>query len=478
MLSSAIGSAAVLLVIFFDRRYDLHLDTILSTDLPIVLILIFSIMLVIIPGQILNSLLQKTGTIRHICTYFESFQLSRVKMASLIVLGIAPMLESITGFGVSLFFTVPILIQLFSIRKALLLSLLSINIMPWGTLALSTLVGAQVSAIDFQQLAKMTSLTSSAVFPCIAVLVFVLCHTKDSKFYSVLPYPLLLGFVMSGCLVFYNQYITAELAGVYSGLTTTIVGLLVGFARAGWRALSKLKQQRPPLKLFAQYLKLFAPYLILITLISLSQITLVHQTLKNLWVIQNGNVKLSVFTNPGIFIALTVLLLYLFFKNNRLHTRFVYDGVKRSVYPILGIMMFIVFSQLYRTSGIFTDMAVQLTHLKLSELTFASTLIGMFSGYLTGSNIGGNILLMPLQSEIGNYFNLETAFAALQNSSSGHSVFMSLPIILLTLSIAGTSEQVQRHGDVYAHQPWLVQRALLCAPLIYAALVIPFYLLT
>jgi len=66
------------------------------------------------------------------------------------------------------------------------------------------------------------------------------------------------------------------------------------------------------------------------------------------------------------------------------------------------------------------------------------------------------------------------AFAAAQNSAAGHAVFMSLPIILLALSIAAPADAGAAAKDA---QTWLIRRALLCAPLIYAALVIPFFLL-
>ncbi len=467
IVSSIIGSFTVLVIILIDSRYNIAADSIISTDLPIVFILTLSVALVIVPGQILNVLLQASGTIKEIGTRIESIPLSRVKMASILILGVAPMLESLTGFGVSLFFTVPVLVQLFSLRKALLLSLLSMNIMPWGTLALATLIGAQISSTSFQQLAVVTSLTSFAVFPVIGCLIFFICRDNESKSISSLLYPLLLGLVLSCSLVFYNAYTTAELAGVYAGLTTATLGLLAELLRDGRDLLSRFIHARPSL------LVLFAPYLTLITLIGLSRITVVYDALQNLFSIANGNVKLFVFTSPGIFIFLTVILVCAFSKRYRNHSRVFHNGIKRALYPVTGIMLFVVFAQLHRASGIFQDLASRIVALNLSEITFISPLLGMLSGYTTGSNVGGNALFMSLQNETGSYFAKELVFAALQNSSSGHAVFMSLPIILLTLSIAGMDNK----DDVYAQQPWLIRRALLCAPLIYAALVVPFYLL-
>ena len=473
ILSSLIGSLAVLAVIFYDDRYTLNLASVLSRDLPIVLILTFSVALVIIPGQILNSLLQASGTIKEIGARIETVKLSPVKMASVIVLGIAPMLESMTGFGVSLFFTVPVLVQLFSFRRALLLSLLSMNIMPWGTLALATLIGAQISEIPFGELAVMTSLTSFAVFPTVGFLIFVICRESESQSqpwaWGGLLCPLLSGIVLSCSLVFYNTFTTAELAGVYAGLTTALVILLVEALRGGTNLLSGFIHARPSL------LRLFAPYLLLIFLIGLSRITAVYETLQDFFSLENGSVQLFVFTSPGIFIFLTVLLICVFSEKYRRHSRVFYHGLQRSVYPVAGIMLFVVFAQLHRASSIFKDIAARIINLELSEIIFISPLLGMLSGYTTGSNVGGNALFMSLQSETGDYFSQKLIFAALQNSSAGHAVFMSLPIILLALSIAGTNND---SGDnVHSHQAWLVRRALLYAPFIYAALVVPFYLL-
>ena len=465
IVASVIGSTAVLTVIFYDERYALSVSELIARDLPVVLILTLSVALVIIPGQILNALLQSSGTIKAIGARVETIPLSPVKMASVIVLGVAPMLESMTGFGVSLFFTVPVLVQLFSLRKALILSLLSMNIMPWGTLALATSVGSQIAGVSFDALAVTSSLTSFAVFPAIGFLVFIICKEPKTKLFSGLLCPLLSGIVLSCCLVFYNAQTTAELAGVYAGLTTAALILLFERLRVGKDLLSAFMESR------ATLIKLFAPYLLLIALIGLSRINFIYESLQDLLNLQSGGVKLFVFTSPGICIFIAVLLLFAFGKNYRRHTHIFRDGLQRAIYPVSGIMLFVLFAQLHRASGIFQDIAARIIHLPLSEIVFIAPLLGMLSGYTTGSNVGGNALFMALQGETGGYFDQQLVFAALQNSSAGHAVFMSLPIILLTLSIAKTGDR----DATRAQQTWLVRRTLMYAPIIYAALLLPFY---
>ncbi|MDD9807168.1 MAG: L-lactate permease [Gammaproteobacteria bacterium] len=466
------GGAAVLAVVFHDARFALDTGALLSADLPVVLILTLSVALVVVPGQMLNALLQASGVIAAIGARIETIPLSRMKMASMIVLGVAPALESMTGFGVSLFFTVPVLVQLFSMNKALLLSLLSMNIMPWGTLALATQVGAQLSGTPFSQLAFTTSLTSFAVFPVIGLLIFAVCREPGDQ-WRVLAWPLLAGLLLSCCLVFYNTHAAAELAGVYAGLTTAALMLLAEFLRRGPGLLSAFLSARPAL------LRLFAPYLTLIALIGLSRVAPVHDALQNLPGFQSGNVKLFVFASPGVFIFLTILLMCACSGTWRNHSGALRDGIRRAVYPVTATMLFLVFAQLHRASGIFEDLASRMVALSVQEMTFIAPLLGMLSGYATGSNIGGNALFMALQSDTGRHFEHAVAFAALQNSSAGHAVFLSLPVVLLALSIAAGSGRGDGRGgsgdDVRARQAWLIRRALLCAPLIYGALVVGFW---
>ena len=467
IISSIVGILSVLLITYFyNADYQIDLEILISSDLPMVLILTLSVALVIFPGQIMNSLLKQTGIIDQIGKFITSIEISRLKLATIIILGIAPALESLTGFGVSLFFTVPVLLHLFSLRKALILSLLSMNIMPWGTLALSTLIGAQITDLPFTQLSYHTSLTSFFVFPMIGCLIYLICK-KDGiwQFYQLL-YPLAAGFLLSFLLVFYNIYATAELSGVYAGISLVIVGLMIELVIFNKQVFSNLAYSKKAILL------LFSPYIILIILIAFSRIEIINHYLRNIFIIKNGAISFSSFTSPGIFIFITIICLYIFSKKFRINNDFLLDGIKRAVYPVFGIFMFISFAQIQRASGILKSLADNMSDLSLSQNIFTAPLIGMISGYTTGSNLGGNVLFIQLQSEIGGYFDKSLLFAAIQNSSAGHAIFMSVPIILLAFSIAQIDD-----GNQSSHQNWLIRQALLYAPFIYLALVVAFYLM-
>ena len=49
--------------------------------------------------------------------------------------------------------------------------------------------------------------------------------------------------------------------------------------------------------------------------------------------------------------------------------------------------------------------------------------------------------MMTMQSSLTDEKTLQLWFSAIQNSTAGHSVFASMPIILLVLAIAGPGEK-------------------------------------
>ena len=316
IVSSIAGILTVLLITYFNSTdYQIDLDTVIARDLPVILILTLSTALVIFPGQIMNSLLKQVGIIGDIGKSIGAIQISKLKLATIIVLGIAPTLESLTGFGVSLFFTVPVLMQLFSLKKALVLSLLSMNIMPWGTLALSTLIGSQITELSFAELSYQTSLTSFLVFPVIGCLIYFICKKNNSPQFSQLSYSVAAGFLLSSFLVFYNVNAAPELAGVYSGISVAVTGFMIEFM-FNRKVFSNVLYSKKTIFF------LFSPYIILILLIAFSRIEFINYYLRNFFVVKSEDINFSILTSPGVFIFLTIICLYAFSKKFRTNNTF------------------------------------------------------------------------------------------------------------------------------------------------------------
>jgi len=108
-------------------------------------------------------------------------------------------------------------------------------------------------------------------------------------------------------------------------------------------------------------------------------------------------------------------------------------GAKASV----NLAAFVVLAQVMLQSGMIATFASTLSSVGDGALTFLPPILGMISGFIAGSNLGGNALTMSLQSETGKQAGLLLNFAAAQNAGAGLAVFTSVPIIVLIQTIAG-----------------------------------------
>src|SRR5437763_9324270 len=121
--------------------------------------------MVILPGLYLNELLARRAVHDRLADWVARLPMPTTDKVALVVVGFAPALEALTGFGVSLLLTIPVLLALSPRPTALRQSMLSLNIMPWGTLGLATLVGATLAGQPLHALGQMSSLVSMAIFP-------------------------------------------------------------------------------------------------------------------------------------------------------------------------------------------------------------------------------------------------------------------------------------------------------------------------
>lgn len=127
-------------------------------------VLFASTAFVIVPGLAFVIFIERLGVNLALSQWVRSLGLRRGDQVAFIVLGLAPLLEAMTGFGVSLIATVPLLLSLFERRVALRIALAGMAIMPWGTLGLATVIGASLAHLDAAALASTSALTSAPVF--------------------------------------------------------------------------------------------------------------------------------------------------------------------------------------------------------------------------------------------------------------------------------------------------------------------------
>lgn len=398
-------------------------------------VLFASTAFVIVPGLAFVIFIERMGVNLAFSQWVRSLGLGRGDQVVFIVLGLAPLLEAMTGFGVSLIATVPLLLSLFDRRVALRIALAGMAIMPWGTLGLASVIGASLAQLDAAALAATSALTSAPVFLALGAMALYLAEVRTLREWMVLGAGWL---VFVGVLYSSSRGLGPEVAGVAAGLVSAAVVLASGLWRLHNHGGTRGARQWP---------RQAWPYLVLITSIVALKALWAITGWQNLWVVQGAQVTWKPLASPGV--ALILVLVGLGFHPRSApslpvpRTRIGTALLARAKRPLLTIFFFLAMSQLMVKAGFLAGLMQLLTGLAPSTASLLVALLGGLSGYMTGSNVGGNAIFMPAIAMLPEHGRL--LLAAVQNSAAGHAALGSLSIVMLILGLArtSTSEEVE-----------------------------------
>lgn len=382
---------------------------------------------VIVPGLVFVILIEGLGINQVLSQSLQSLALPRPHQVLLVVLGLGPMLESLTGFGVSMVATIPLLLALFERQVALRLAILGMGIMPWGTLGLATVVGAPLAGLPAERLATDTVFTSAPVFLAIATLSLWWTKARDARAWLALALCCLLFLAVLAAL---SRFTGPEMAGVGAGLAVMVVLLAPSWA------------QRPGSG--GAGLRAAMPYLVLIGCVLLLKGGVLLTQADGLWQVAGHAVVWKPLTSPGL--ALAAASMGIAWRHPGLlrppagRPALGQALRARATRPLLTIAGFLALSQIMVKGGFLDALTQALSALSLAAAGPVVAALGALSGYLTGSTLGGNAIFMPAIGLLP-----ETArplLAALQNSGAGHAAMGSIPIAMVALGLArGTREE-------------------------------------
>lgn len=410
--SAGVSLAIALIIVFFQE--GVMRAGLLGQLAPQVAVLLVTVASVIIPGLIFVRRAGASGATDSLRTWIASWQLDQDVKISVIVIGVATAIESMTGFGVSMVVTVPVLLGMLERRRALLVSLLGMNIMPWGTLGLATIVGASIAGTTPWALGYHTAIASLLVFPLSAALaVFVAGHRRPVSILRAAG----VGGLFSACLISTNYVFGPTVAGIFSGLIVVCIILLTVRTRG----------QNLPLPS-----REIMPYAALLLLVVLERVSWVLFPSLHDVGIQAGRFSWKLFESPGIPLFVATITTGLA-KND------VWLSLRKAIKPLLSVTMLLALSQTMVLSGQMDIIAQALKSLSNYGGTLIFAPFSALSGYISGSNVGANALLMPTARLLDGSSGLH--YATVQNSAAGHAVLASIPIIVLLLSIAGNGRK-------------------------------------
>jgi lactate permease len=382
-----------------------------------------SVLYVLFGGLLLYNLLSAGGAIWAVSRFLGRLEPEKEALAVGVVVGVAPFFESVTGFGVAIVISAPILLAAgFSPLRAAVLSSWGQCAVPWGALGVGTVIGADLAGMGFGELSDLSALLSLLLFPVYAVAAVALAGGWAGIRRRGVE-AVLLGLLAGVGTLVASVYLIPELSGVVGGLAAT-----AAFLGLRWRRLYELVVP----------VRALLPYAFLLTLLALANgFGFLSKLLESLG---------PVFVGPGLPLLISCVFAALLFGLGRSGAGAALGDTLRQWLPTAGaVLTFVLAGQVVASSGAAALLASGAG--AFGDLyPVVTPIVGALGGWLTGSNAASNALFMPLQLEAARDLGVsETLTAAEQNVSGSHASLLAPQRIVLAATATGL---LGREGDV------------------------------
>jgi lactate permease len=368
---------------------------------------------VLFGGLLLYNLLSAGGAVDAVSGFLGRVEPDRVSLAAVVVVGVAPFFESVTGFGVAVVISAPILLAAgFTPLRAAVLATWGQCAVPWGALGVGTVIGAHLAGTDFGILSDSSALLSLPLFP-----VYGLAAVALADGWSGLrrrgAEAVVLGLVAGLGTLLTSVYLVPELSGAVGGLVAVAVFLT--------------RRRR---RLAGVPLRALLPYAFLLALLAAANgIGVLRSVLEDLG---------PIFDGPGLPLLVSGVFAAVVFG---LDGDWIGAAARRTVaqwLPTAGaVLTFVLAGEVVAGSGAAGLLAGGAEALD-GLFPAVSPVLAALGGALTGSNAASNALFMPLQVEAARGLDLSTGLtAAVQNVAGSHASMLSPQRLVLAATATG-----------------------------------------
>ena len=126
---------------------------------------VLEVTLIVFGGLLLRESLVMTGRLDNLADRLAQIVGTGPAAGLAVVHGVTPFAESVTGFGIGVTLSIPLLIRLgFSSRRAAAVGLLGLCTVPWGSMGPGTLIAANLAGVGFKQLGTASAVVSLPLF--------------------------------------------------------------------------------------------------------------------------------------------------------------------------------------------------------------------------------------------------------------------------------------------------------------------------
>lgn len=412
-LATALGLAATVFRAPLGQLLGAHLDMV-PTAVELAAILL--------GGLLLSELMSASGQQHRLGSWISQACREPSRAVLLIVLGLTPFMESLTGFGIGMLVAIPLLRQLgITPARAAVVGMLGLVTVPWGSLAAGSLVAARLGGVGFQELGVHSALLSLPVF-LIAGAAALLVALGPQPALRALPTLLVAAFSLWGGVWLVNAVIGVPMAGVLGGLGTMAVLLLA----------SRVVERKPSAHQAESIGRSMLVFGFLIGGLLASRAVLTALGIdEGWWVVVFG---------PGGWLVLTALLTPWLSGADRTVLRRSVPVALRRWWPVtVTTLVFLLVGTLMTATGMSTELARAGSVLGVGYVWLAPW-IGGLGGFLTGSNTGANAMLAANQAATAHAISYPADWmVAVQNVSAALGSGAAVARVVLAAQVASSS---------------------------------------
>lgn len=380
------------------------------------------VLYVLFGGLLLYNLLSASRAVDEVSGFLGRVEPDGAPLAVLVVVGVGPFFESVTGFGVAVVISAPILLAAgFSPLRAAVLAGWGQCAVPWGALGVGTVIGADLSGMTFGELSNASALLSLPLFVVFA-LSAILFAGGPRALRRRWPEAAALGLAAGLGTLLTSLFLVPELSGAIGGLCATALFVV--------RRRGRLSGGSFPARALA-------PYALLLVLLAGSSAGPAASILERMG---------AVFSGPGTPLVISGAFAAILFGLDGAKVGAALGSTVSQWLPTAGaVLTFVLAGQVVAASGaagVLASAAASLGPL----YPLAAPVFGALGGALAGSNAASNALFMPVQVESARALGEPVGLvAALQNVAGSQSSMLAPQRVVLAATATGL---VGREGEI------------------------------
>ena len=306
-----------------------------------------------------------------------------------VTLPLGAFLESVTGFSVGAVFALTALRGMgVGGAVGVALAAQALVLVPWGGLGPGTALGATLAGVAPQELARIAAWPTAAWLLLLAPLLGRLMTAAGAPPDAAEKRAqLAMLALLAGLLLLASHTLPFELAGVLSAGPVAVLAL--------WRA--------DPPRALGPALRLASPYLLLVGCLLAARL------------VPDPPAWRPFAAYPGVpitHVAVVLVLVSGALMAARGRLGRVAPALRRAGRPALAMLLYVVLGRCLAGGGIAAALGLALTQSLGPGAAYAILPMALLSGIVTGSNVGSNAALLPVQLALGARLGLDPALVA------------------------------------------------------------------